>query len=1293
VAPPPRPATQVMTPVSADVSLAADVASPAEPEQPAFKQLKRRPRELTLVKGSLKKKTHADGSHLSIAAMQDHPSTPPMRYRGLVDGSPVSILIDTGATGIFVSSTLVESAGLAVEVKQRPHVVKLADKTLVTSTRLARVPFHLQGVDQLVEAHVLDNLDYDLVLGTPWQTAVDAWLQPSRGTTLLKVKTRTGIQTKAWFHEQYFAENRQLDGARLISFKQLSKLAAREAKLPLIRRQLEFQTLHINALPEEQEEDETVPAGSSDPAFEELLKEFKDVVPPDPDFKTSYPPQRSVEHAIEIIPGSAPPSCNYYKQSPEKDRETERQLQELLDQGYIRPSVSPFGSPTILVKKKGGAMRFCIDYRKLNNITVKNSTPMPAADDLLEKLHGAKYFSKIDLASGYHQIRVKEADVHKTAFNTRFGHYEWRVLPFGLCNAPATFSRVMHDVLRPFLDRFCVCYLDDILIYSSNMEDHLSHVKEVLRTLRQHQLIAKHSKCAFGLQQVDFLGHVISQDGISMDPDKVQAVEEWPRPANQTDVLQFLGLTGHYRRFIHKFSDIAAPMSDLVGKDLRWKWGADQDAAFEQLKKALTTAPILAPPNPDEPFIVTCDASDIGVGACLSQGTGKDERVIAFMSRKLNDTQRRYEVHDRELLSVKLALEKWRHHLQGPHRVKVYTDNWATKFILTKPQLTPRQARWMAVLYEFNLDIEHKPGSANVIADALSRRPDHAADCMTLQLGALTVGEFTTDGFPDGVLRLNATTLQIGVAVDVIQRVQAAAAQDAVYQRVMTDLSPNKRPGKRYRRDFVIKDGLLYKVNGEDHRLYVPQCALQHELLQQAHDGPMAGHLGRDKMFSRLSDNFYWPRMKMQVQDYCRTCPVCQAAKSTSQKQLGLHQPLAIPEWIGQSVSMDFIVELPRSIRGHTAILVIVDRLTKRVALEPTTTHVTAQETAYLFSKAWFSLGMGLPQEIVSDRDPRFLSDFWQHLHQQLGVKLSMSTPYHPQTDGQTERVNRTLEDMLRSYVSPYQTDWDSYLPSAAHAINTAQQDSTKAAPLKLCQGWLPSDPVTVANPRSSAGRPPQSTTEHLKFVTEGVQQAKECLLQAQQRQANAVNKGRRAASFQVGDKVYLSAAFIKQIMPVSATAKLAHRFVGPFQISKVVSEGSAYQLALPKEYSAMHNVVYVGHLKAYHDGSEKFPWRPQYAPPPPPAKVVDSLHYWTVERFVGYEYDKKGQLVIHVIYKGYPTPEPVPASLLQEDLQGEYKKFCAAYARETNNTIPELPGANRRGVKKIKKVRLASGS
>eukprot|EP00955_Chlamydomonas_euryale_P071520 361098-Chlamydomonas_euryale.AAC.1 len=365
---------------------------------------------------------------------------------------------------------------------------------------------------------------------------------------------------------------------------------------------------------------------------------------------------------------------------------------------------------------------------------------------------------------------------------------------------------------------------------------------------------------------------------------------------------------------------------------MQWKWGPEQDAAFKELKQALTTAPILALPDPNQPFIVTCDASDIGAGACLSQGTGKNERVIAFMSRKLNDKQNRCEVHDRELLAVELALEKWRHHLQGPRQVKVYTDNWATKFILTNPQLTPRQARWMAVLYEFNLDIEHKLGSANVIADALSRRPDHAVDSMTLQLGALT-------------------------------RVQAAAPEDAVYQRIFKDLTAKKRRSKQRRRDFVVEGGLLCKVGKSDLRLYVPECALHQELFRDVHDGPISGHLGRDKMFSRLSHSFYWPRMKMQVQDYCRTCPVCQAAKATHKKQLGLHKPLDIPQWAGQSV------------------------LTKRVALEPTTTHVTAEETAKLLMKAWFSLGMGLPSEIVSDRHSSFLLD--SSLHQLIRSRSS----------------------------------------------------------------------------------------------------------------------------------------------------------------------------------------------------------------------------------------------------------------------------------------------------------------
>jgi hypothetical protein len=419
--------------------------------------------------------------------------------------------------------------------------------------------------------------------------------------------------------------------------------------------------------------------------------------------------------------------------SPAELTELNKQLADLLDKGYVRPSVSPFGAPVLFAKKKDGTLRLCIDYRSLNKATIKNKYPLPRIDDLLDQLHGATYFSKIDLQAGYHQIRVKQGDISKTAFRTKYGHFEWTVMPFGLTNAPATFQTLMNSVLRPYLDKFVIVYLDDVLIYSRTLQEHLQHLRMVLTLLRKHKLYAKLSKCDFCQPQLPFLGHIITSNGIMMDPAKLDAVRQWPTPVTVTQLQSFLGLANYYRRFVKGFSLIAAPLTALCSPKLKdLPWAEEHQRAFQDLKQALVTAPVIHPPDLQQPFTVTTDASGFAVGAVLSQGEHPDLRTIAYESRKMSSAERNYPVHDKEMLAVMYALKKWRHYLKGSH-VTIITDHKSLEYFATQPNLSERQARWMGQLAEFDYTIVHRPGKTNVVADALSRRPDppchsHAAE-------------------------------------------------------------------------------------------------------------------------------------------------------------------------------------------------------------------------------------------------------------------------------------------------------------------------------------------------------------------------------------------------------------------------------------------------------------------------------------------------------------------------------------------------------------------------------------
>jgi hypothetical protein len=399
--------------------------------------------------------------------------------------------------------------------------------------------------------------------------------------------------------------------------------------------------------------------------------------------------------------------------------ELKTQLTDLMQKGFIRPSVSPFGAPILFVHKKEGTLRLCVDYRALNKATVKNRYPLPRIDELMDQLAGAKYFTKIDLYSGYHQIRIKEEDVPKTAFRTRYGHYEFLVLPFGLTNAPATFMTLMNDVFKEYLDKFVVIYLDDILVYSKTKDDHVRHLRDVLSKLREHKLYAKIVKCEIMKNVVEYLGHFISSQGISVDKRKIDAVYNWPTPYNVSELRSFLGLASYYRKFVKGFSALVTPLTTFLHKEQTFRWDNEQKQAFDNIKHCLTTAPVLLIPDPSKAFTVTTDASDFAVGAVLSQDQGQGDQPVAFESRKLSPAELNYPVHEKELLAIVHALRLWKTYLEG-QRFTVITDHASLEYIKTQHNLSRRQARWLETLQSFDFEVRYRPGKTNVVANALS---------------------------------------------------------------------------------------------------------------------------------------------------------------------------------------------------------------------------------------------------------------------------------------------------------------------------------------------------------------------------------------------------------------------------------------------------------------------------------------------------------------------------------------------------------------------------------------------
>ncbi|OMO80899.1 reverse transcriptase [Corchorus capsularis] len=600
-----------------------------------------------------------------------------------------------------------------------------------------------------------------------------------------------------------------------------------------------------------------------------IVEDFSDVYPED---LPGLPPDREVEFYIDLIPGTTPISKTPYRMAPTELKELKEQLQELLDKGFIRPSVSPWGAPVLFVRKKDGSMRLCIDYRELNKVTVRNRYPLPRIDDLFDQLKGAQVFSKIDLRSGYHQLKIKAEDVPKSAFRTRFGHYEFLVMPFGLTNAPAAFMDLMNRVFKDYLDKFVVVFIDDILVSSKSMEEHGEHLWLVLQILREKKLYAKFKKCEFWLDSVAFLGHVVSKDGISVDTEKVKAIVEWSRPTNAIEVRSFLGLAGYYRRFVEGFSSIAMPMTKLTRKGAKFEWTKECEKSFKELKERLTSANVLNVPDGSGGFTIYSDASKKGLGCVLMQ----NGKVVAYASRQLKPYERNYPTHDLELAAVVFALKILRHYLYG-EKCEIFTDHKSLKYIFTQKEINMRQRRWLELLKDYDLTISYHPGKANVVADALSRKNHgNLAALLTSQRSIL-----------DDLIRMEIGVRKHGIEgmlaslriqPTLIERIKEAQLVDSALQKVRANIETGAPSDFRIHDDGSLRFG---------DRLCVPNdVEIKKVILDEAHYSGYTVHPGGTKMYRDLKETYWWNNMKREIGEFVAQCIVCQQVKWSIKGQL-----------------------------------------------------------------------------------------------------------------------------------------------------------------------------------------------------------------------------------------------------------------------------------------------------------------------------------------------------------------------------------------------------------------------
>ncbi|KAL0534284.1 hypothetical protein IC582_028573 [Cucumis melo] len=1041
------------------------------------------------------------------------------------------VLFDSGSSHSFISSAFVSHARL--EVEPLHHVLSVSTPSgecMLSKEKVKACQIEIAGHVIEVTLIVLDMLDFDVILGMDWLAANHASIDCSRKEVTFNPPLMASFKFKGGGSKSL---------PQVISAIRASKLLS-QGTWGILASVVDTREVDVSL--------------SSEP----VVRDYPDVFPEE---LPGLPPHREVEFAIELEPGTVPISRAPYRMAPAELKELKVQLQELLDKGFIRPSVSPWGAPVLFVKKKDGSMRLCIDYRELNKVTVKNRYPLPRIDDLFDQLQGATVFSKIDLRSGYHQLRIKDEDVPKTTFRSRYGHYEFIVMSFGLTNAPVVFMDLMNRVFREFLDTFVIVFIDDILIYSKTEAEHEEHLRMILQTLRDNKLYAKFSKCEFWLKQVSFLGHVVSKAGVSVDPAKIEAVTGWTRPSTVSEVRSFLGLAGYYRRFVEDFSRIATPLTQLTRKGAPFVWSKACEDSFQNLKQKLVTAPVLTVPDGSGSFVIYSDASKKGLGCVLMQ----QGKVVAYASRQLKSHEQNYPTHDLELAAVVFALKIWRHYLYG-EKIQIFTDHKSLKYFFTQKELNMRQRRWLELVKDYDCEILYHPGKANVVADALSRKVSHSAALITRQAPLHRDLERAVIAVSVGAVIMQLA--QLTVQPTLRQRIIDAQSNDPylVEKRGLAEA------GQTAEFSLSSDGGLLF-----ERRLCVPSdSAVKTELLSEAHSSPFSMHPGSTKMYQDLKRVYWWRNMKREVAEFVSKCLVCQQVKAPRQKPAGLLQPLSIPEWKWENVSMDFITGLPRTLRGFTVIWVVVDRLTKSAHFVPGKSTYTASKWAQLYMSEIVRLH-GVPVSIVSDRDARFTSKFWKGLQTAMGTRLDFSTAFHPQTDGQTERLNQVLEDMLRACALEFPGSWDSHLHLMEFAYNNSYQATIGMAPFEALYGKCCRSPVCWGE----VGEQRLMGPELVQSTNEAIQKIRSRMHTAQSRQKSYADVRRKDLEFEVGDKVFLKVAPMRGVLHFERRGKLSPRFVGPFEILERIGP-VAYRLALPPSLSTVHYVFHVSMLRKY---------------------------------------------------------------------------------------------------------------
>ena len=857
-----------------------------------------------------------------------------------------------------------------------------------------------------------------------------------------------------------------------------------------------------------------------------------------------------VQHSIPVVEGTKPIRQPPRRLGAEKDREVEEQVAQLVQRGMVEPTDGSWSSPVVLVRKKDQSWRLCVDYRRLNAVTRKDAYPLLRIDDSLDALMESIYFSTLDLVSGYWQVPLDEEAQQRSAFVTRGGLWRWKVLPFGLTSAPATFERLMERVLKGLQWRTLLLYLDDIIVFSKDFDSHLTRLEEVFQRFRAARLKLKPGRCQLFQREVNYLGHVVSQEGVATDPEKVEAVRNWPQPKCIQEVRSFLGFVGYYRRFCPDFATTARPLNVLTSKDTPFRWEQEEEDAFRQLKTQMMEAPVLTYPDPSRPYILDTDASNEAAGGVLSQEVDGVERVVAYYSKTFSPPQRNYCVTRRELLAVILAVTHFRPYLYG-RKFTLRTDHASLIWLYKRTEPSHQIARWLELLAEFEFTMEHRAGSKHANADGLSRCQD-CSQCSRIESrdGGPTRAELE-EGLPP---RIGAVSFTPDVTPAELEQLQATpqSAIAIVRESLMSGSPPDQRAVETGDAELPrllsllprleVRNGLL-KIRGQqpDPAKWIVVCPkpLREPVIWETHK---QGHIGMERTTRRVQRDWFWPGLTADTRRMVAACEICQAAKHSNQMTNHNRQRLqAGRPW--QVLSVDIVGPFPPTPRGNTNILVLSDHFTRwRDALP--IPNGSAEVVAEVLEERAFSY-FGLPERIHTDQGAQFESKLMAELCALWGIAKSRTTPYHPQANGVVERGNRDLGDMLRTLLlRRCEDDWDLILPYIMRSVRASAHQSTAESPNYLMLGRevrLPEHLLYGPNAEKSASR------EEYALELQKRLELAHTMLRDKQLEIRTADRQEKP-SFHTGQLVWLKTKRFSK----GKSQKLQPKYTGPYTIVEV---------------------------------------------------------------------------------------------------------------------------------------------